>query len=57
MEHGTIPRRAELVKFLTMFLTFPEGFFQAVGLCGRVWGGVLQNDKVTADGEENEGSP
>lgn len=57
MEHDTLPRRAELVKFQSMFLTFPEGFFQAVGLCGMVRWGVLQNGKVTGDGEENEGSP
>lgn len=56
MEHGILPRRAELGKFQSMFLTFPEGFVQAVGLYGMVRWGSFRMEKWW-HGEESEGNP
>lgn len=57
MEHGTLPRRAELVKFQSMFLTFPEGFFQTVGLDGWWGGGSSKMEKWQQMEKRMKGGP
>lgn len=57
MEHGTLPRRVELGKFQSMFLTFPEGFVQAVGLCGTVRQGGPSEWKSDGTEKRVKGAP